>query len=94
MSANTDYDASAQFVKLAYEALGAERIQAIALGNEVENYAHTPEAYNDMAKKLEDKIISVLGLKSDQTRIFEVLDLGSGSMTALRLNETKKAWPL
>ena len=80
--------------RMAYSALGADRTEAIALGNEVETYDKTPEAYISSALKLEDKIIAALGLSGDQTRIFEVLDLGSGSMTNVRENKTDKAWPL
>ena len=70
---------SLDYVVCAYNALGADRVAGIALGNEPDLYAspYTAKDYIHDAKALEHAITDALNLSSEQ-RIFEVLDLAGG----------------
>lgn len=69
---------SLDYVTRAYQALGADRVDAIALGNEPDDYrnGYTAQDYTTNALKLERGINSALKLPSE--RIFEVVDLSAG----------------
>lgn len=72
---------SLEYISRAYSAAGADRVDAIAIGNEPDTYGgdYTLVDYIEAAKKLEKKIVKKLGL-GDQ-RIFEILDTASGEPT-------------
>lgn len=78
MSKNLNVSNSVAYVQKAYEALGADRTAAIALGNEVQGYEDTADAYVQGALKLENAIVKKLNFSDG--RIFEVLDLASGKI--------------
>lgn len=80
MGKNVNTTGSLDYVTHAYQTVGAGRVAAIALGNEVDVYGspYTVQQYVTDAKALETKITSALGLSSNE-RIFEVLDIaGAG----------------
>jgi hypothetical protein len=62
------------FVRLAWEAAGADRVDAIAVGNEVSVYDKTVESYIDPALRVEEKLRQILNLTDAQSRIFEIAD--------------------
>ncbi|KAI1388681.1 uncharacterized protein F4822DRAFT_429297 [Hypoxylon trugodes] len=66
------------YVQRAWNAAGADRIDAIALGNEPSVYWKTAKAYYDGAKKVQATLTKALGLKADQ-RIFEIADTLDGA---------------
>ncbi|KAH8881953.1 hypothetical protein GQ53DRAFT_772850 [Thozetella sp. PMI_491] len=67
------------FVRLAWESAGANRVDAIALGNEVSVYDNNgPMAYLKPAIRVEEKLRQVLNLTDAQSRIFEIADGLSG----------------
>ncbi|KAK5174300.1 uncharacterized protein LTR77_001380 [Saxophila tyrrhenica] len=81
MEKNVNTTGSLDYVTHTYHAIGADRVAAIALGNEVDVYdkPYTIQQYVSDAKALEGNITEALGL-SPKDRIFEVLDLaGSGT---------------
>lgn len=67
---------SLDYVTRAWDATGASRVAAIALGNEVDIYGsgYTVQQYVTAALALEGKITDALGISSNE-RIFEVLDI-------------------
>ncbi|KAJ6091652.1 hypothetical protein N7467_003621 [Penicillium canescens] len=67
---------SMEFVQQAYRALGKERVNAIALGNEPDYYSYGVEQYVDRALKIENRTIEQLGLEGEDRRIFELGDIG------------------
>ena len=67
------------YVRRAYNALGPDRVAAIAVGNEPGVYDKTADAYLTGALEVEGNITDALKLGSNAT-IFEVLDLSSGSV--------------
>ncbi|KAI0376016.1 hypothetical protein F5Y04DRAFT_233229 [Hypomontagnella monticulosa] len=62
------------YVRNAYNALGKERVESIALGNEPSVYYKTADEYIKNAIKVEDAIISNLTLKGEDAKIFQALD--------------------
>lgn len=78
MGKNVNTTGSLDYVTHAYQAVGADRVAAIALGNEIDVYGspYSIQEYVTDAKTLEDNITEALGLSSDD-RIFEVLDLAA-----------------
>ena len=82
MGPDVNTTGSLDYVTRAYNATGADRVAAIALGNEVDVYSeqynvtYTIEEYVADAKALEASITEALGLPDE--RIFEVLDLAGG----------------
>ena len=69
---------SLEYVRRAYKALGAERVTAIALGNEPNFYDKTATEYSKTSKSLASDIIKDIGL-SDR-KIFEVGNIANGGM--------------
>jgi hypothetical protein len=67
---------SMEFVEQAVNALGIERVNAIALGNEPDYYSYGVEQYVDRALKIENRTIERLGLQGENKRIFELGDIG------------------
>lgn len=67
---------------MAVRALGgelkADRVEAIAIGNEP-NFYDTAANYAEQAKTLEKEIIANLSLSADKRRVFEVIDAASKS---------------
>ena len=66
---------SLDYVQRASEALGKDRIAAIALGNEPDFYYYSEKDYIARALELEKVIIQKLGLTGDARRIFELGDI-------------------
>jgi hypothetical protein len=62
------------YVKRAWEALGKERAEAIAVGNEVSVEDGTAKEYVNNTLELEEKIIGALNLTGSDRKIFEVVD--------------------
>ena len=72
-----------EYVSQAYAALGADRVSAIAMGNEVNfEYGGDLQEYVDRANALELAIIKNLSLPIDQQKIFEVIDLASDAVAS------------
>ncbi|CAG8427349.1 unnamed protein product [Penicillium salamii] len=67
---------SMEYVRQAYNALGKERVNAIALGNEPDYYSYGVEQYVERALKVENQTIEMLGLEGEDRRIFELGDIG------------------
>ena len=67
-----------EYISRAYNAAGADRIDAIAIGNEPDTYGgdYTLDSYIQATVKLEQKIKKKLSLGTDP--IFEILDTASG----------------
>ena len=65
-----------EYVTRAYKAIGADKVAAIAIGNEVAkaHYEATPGDYVKAVKQVEQIVTNALNLNG-QERIFEVLDL-------------------
>lgn len=78
LSANVNATNVMDFVSNAYAMVPHGKLVAIALGNEVNGYDHTPQAYVDGAKSLEQIVINTLNLTGSGRQIFEVLDTASG----------------
>lgn len=80
-----NYTSSLDYVQRAYNALGADRVAAIAIGNEPDDYAnqmgvaYSIQDYVNAALDLEKRIEAQLGL--DGTPIFEVFDLSGAGGT-------------
>lgn len=75
------------YVTRAYAALGADRVNAIALGNEVQKYFRdSADDYVKAAKKMMANITEALNLSGDSQKIFEVVDSFSNAV------ETHKSW--
>ena len=74
----------------AYQALGANRVAAISIGNEVAsaNYEATAADYVADAKSVEQIVTEALNLTDGAQKIFEVLDLADNQATS------KKPWTL
>jgi hypothetical protein len=64
------------YIHQAYNALGKERVNAIALGNEPDYYSYGVEQYVERALKIENRTIEELGLEGEDRRIFELGDIG------------------
>jgi hypothetical protein len=62
---------SKAYVTRAYNNVGADRVDAIALGNEPEWYDDTAIKYVTDALKLQSALIDALGLQGDARKIFE-----------------------
>ena len=79
--------ASLDYVRHAYHALGADRLAAIALGNEPDAYSsqfnvnYTVQDYVSASLKLEKRITKALPALAGE-RIFEVLELSEGGSNA------------
>lgn len=75
------------YVKNAWDALGdGDRVDTIALGNEVEFiYKKGAEEYVDEALKLQEALIEELGLEDDDARVFESGNTASGTITEDKL---------
>lgn len=71
-----------EYVQRAYKALGPDRVNAIALGNEVAYHGHddTPEEYVSNAGTIMEYISEALNLTGEDARIFQVLDMGSSTV--------------
>ncbi|KAL3961225.1 hypothetical protein ACCO45_002748 [Purpureocillium lilacinum] len=80
------------FVTRAWENLDAgKRVQAIALGNEVEFiYKAGAKAYVDAALSLQESIVKKLGLQGDAAKIFEAGNTASGTVTGNKLYQVKE----
>ncbi|ETS78543.1 hypothetical protein PFICI_10605 [Pestalotiopsis fici W106-1] len=65
------------YVTQAWENVGAERVDAIALGNEPEWYDATAEKYVDDALQIQAAIIDALNLTGDARKIFEASNTAS-----------------
>lgn len=78
LNTTVDYTASLEYVSRAYSAAGADRVNAIAIGNEPDTYGggYTLEDYANAAARLENRIVKKPGLGNE--RIFEILDSASG----------------
>lgn len=61
-------------MKRAYQAIGADRLVAIAIGNEVSVEYKTAESYTKAALEIEDAVIKALSLDGASRNIFEVVD--------------------
>ena len=61
-------------IKRAYDAIGAKRLVAIAVGNEVSVEYNTADSYVKAALQIEDAVIKALSLTGDARNIFEVVD--------------------
>ena len=66
---------SMKYVRHAANALGHERMAAIALGNEPDYYEYGQKKYINRSLALERRIIEELGLTGDHRRIFELGDI-------------------
>ena len=80
MGSKVNTSGSLDYVKRSWDAIGADRVAAIALGNEIDVYggSYTIQQYVNDALALEGDITDAIGI-SPHERIFEVLDLaGSG----------------
>lgn len=75
---------SMEYVRQAYNALGKNRVNAIALGNEPDYYAYGVEQYVKRALTIENRTIEMLGLEGVDRRIFELGDIG---WTAIKKRE-------
>ena len=71
-----NFNATIPIIKGAYAAIGADRLAAIAIGNElqIKKEYTTVEGYIKAAVEVENRIIEALNLTGDQRKIFEVLD--------------------
>jgi hypothetical protein len=71
-----------EYVNRAYTALGSDRVDAIALGNEVAYHGHDkkPEEYVSDAGIMIEYISESLNLTGEDARIFQVLDMGSSTV--------------
>lgn len=64
-----------EYVRRAANALGKDRIAAIALGNEPDYYEYGQQKYISRSLELEQRIIKDLKLEGDDQRIFELGDI-------------------
>lgn len=71
-------DASLDYVRRAYTALGKDRVAAIALGNEPDYYDYDEEKYIARAQQLENVITKGLKLEGDDRRIFQLGEIPDG----------------
>lgn len=96
-ASDPNYSNMVTVVQKSYQALGADRLASIAIGNEVEGYDGNkgdPSKYIGQVHEAQQKINAALGLTGDATRVYEVFDFSSGTMDQLRKNETADAWTL
>ena len=68
------------YVRRAYNAVGSDRLAAIAIGNEVDVYESTASAYVAGAIEVEHNITTALKLQGIDATVFEVLDTSSGAV--------------
>lgn len=71
LGATVNLTNSKDYVTRAYNNVGADRVDAIALGNEPEWYDDTAKEYVTGALKVESALIDALGLEGDDRVIFE-----------------------
>ena len=82
LSASVNSSNIQDYATRAYEALGADRLAAVAIGNEVaaKNYESTAADYVKAVKNVEQIVIKALNLSGNSEKIFEVLDLASNQV--------------
>ncbi|KAF3002208.1 hypothetical protein E8E14_000848 [Neopestalotiopsis sp. 37M] len=71
LNATVNLTMTLAYVTQAWENVGADRVDAIALGNEPEWYDATAEKYVDDALQIQAAIIDALNLTGDAQKIFE-----------------------
>ncbi|KAF2183728.1 glycoside hydrolase family 79 protein [Zopfia rhizophila CBS 207.26] len=61
-------------VRQAWNAIGADRVAGIALGNEPSFFYDTENQYVNGAMNIQNAIVDALALKGDQAKLFEIAD--------------------
>ncbi|KAK6189671.1 hypothetical protein LQW54_013034 [Pestalotiopsis sp. IQ-011] len=77
LNATVNLTMTLAYVTQAWEKAGADRVDAIALGNEPEWYDATAEKYVNDALEIQAAIIEALNLTGDARKIFEAADTAS-----------------
>ena len=89
MGAELDMENSVAYVQQAWKTLGQNRVAAIALGNEPNSYTKAQDAvalYVKDALDVESHVIKNLSLSGDDSRIFQVGEIASNSVSSDKFN--------